>query len=378
MLLATLTAALAAGGAAAVLGGCGPFLDVSDPAFCPFVLEIFDLGITTGTTPTTYAPSDPVSRLQMAAFLSRSVDSVLLRNSRRAALGQFWTPQGPGSLGITTVGSTSGAVFGPACDGTDVWVTQGPQVLRYRGSDARLLETWTGMSGTIGAMTAMGKVFPFSSSTIYRISPDQPAGAAEIVASQLPFVHSMTFDGSRLWTANGVVTGSVSIVTPSPAIPWTVTTVTAGFPRPVGVLFDGANVWATEAAGGTLLRLDPSGAILQTVTVGTDPTIPVFDGTNIFVPNSTSNSVTVVRASSGAVLATLTGNGLMRPFFAAFDGIRVMVTNFLGDGVSVWKASDLSSLGFVSTGAGSTPTDLCSDGLSFWIALSGSDALARF
>ena len=50
------------------------------------VLEIFSLGITTGTTATTYSPSENVTRLQMAAFLSRSVDGTLQRGSRRAAL----------------------------------------------------------------------------------------------------------------------------------------------------------------------------------------------------------------------------------------------------------------------------------------------------
>src|SRR6185295_8060599 len=84
------TLAVIFGGASVLLGVCGPFTDVSDAGFCPFVLEIFTLGITTGTTPTTYDPTGTVSRLQMAAFLSRSVDGVLKRGSRRAALDQFW------------------------------------------------------------------------------------------------------------------------------------------------------------------------------------------------------------------------------------------------------------------------------------------------
>src|SRR6185295_11117588 len=86
-------AALLLGAGSVVLGVCGPFTDVSDAAFCPFVLQIFTLGITTGTTPTTYSPASPVSRLQMAAFLARTVDRTLQRGSRRAALRQFWSPQ---------------------------------------------------------------------------------------------------------------------------------------------------------------------------------------------------------------------------------------------------------------------------------------------
>src|SRR5262249_47637964 len=85
--------ALLLGAATALLGTCGPFTDVAADVFCPFVLEIFYLGITTGTTATTYDPASNVSRLQMAAFLSRTVDGVLKRGSRRAILDQFWTTQ---------------------------------------------------------------------------------------------------------------------------------------------------------------------------------------------------------------------------------------------------------------------------------------------
>jgi hypothetical protein len=53
-----LLAALVGGTGSALLGICGPFTDVSDAAFCPFVLEIFYLGLTTGTTPTTYSPDE--------------------------------------------------------------------------------------------------------------------------------------------------------------------------------------------------------------------------------------------------------------------------------------------------------------------------------
>src|SRR5512141_858405 len=102
----------------ALLGLCGPFTDVTDAQFCPFVLEIFTLGITTGTTPTTYDPTSSVSRLQMAAFLSRSVDGVLTRGSRRAALNRYWTTQNISVLGLTTL---SGAQFLQS-DGQDVWV----------------------------------------------------------------------------------------------------------------------------------------------------------------------------------------------------------------------------------------------------------------
>ncbi len=170
-------------------------------------------------------------------------------------------------------------------------------------------------------------------------------------------------------------------MTPGAAIPWTVTTV-SGFRNPTGALFDGTNVWITDNGGlaEKIFKLSSTGAILQSVTVGTGPTHPVFDGNNIWVPNLLDASVSVVRASNGAVLATLTGNGLIFPLSAAFDGQRVLVTDANGgtSNTSLWKAADLIPLGFFSAGAGTSPVLACSDGINFWIPLFGSNKLARF
>ena len=370
-------AAMLAGASSVLLGACGPFTDVSDAAFCPFVLEIFTLGITTGTTPTTYDPAGHVTRLQMAAFLSRSVDGVLRRDSRRALVKKFWTPQNATVLGQTTVGA------GPrmaACDGSDVWVANfaGNSVSRIRGSDGRLLETWTGATNAHGALTAMGRVFAAGVATpgrLYRIDPRETAGAVTTVASNLvnnPL--GIAFDGSRIWTANS--SGSVSIVTPSASIPWTVTTATVGSGL-TGALFDGANVWVTDPFAGTLVKLDSAGGVLQTVTLQTSAQYPAFDGVNIWVPSFLTGGVSVVRASTGAVLATLTGNGVLDAEFAAFDGERVLITDFGGESVSLFKAADLTPLGSVST-PGSGPFGACSDGVHFWVSFNSKGTLARF
>src|SRR5262245_45863579 len=195
--------ALFVGAASRVSGLCGPFLDVAADAFCQFVLEIFYLGITTGTTPTTYDPASPVSRLQMAAFLSRAVDAALKRGSRRAALGSFAVPQNALSLGLTTVGAQPQFV---ACDGADVWVANNSfgTISRVRASDGRLLETWTGATSAYGIIAAMGRILvagqTFPSGKLYQIDPSQPAGAVTVVASTLGgSSRGVAFDGARVW-----------------------------------------------------------------------------------------------------------------------------------------------------------------------------------
>ncbi|HKF41879.1 MAG TPA: hypothetical protein VKG01_02150 [Thermoanaerobaculia bacterium] len=354
---------------------------MSDAAFCPFVLEIFYLGITTGTTATTYDPTGNVTRLQMAAFLSRTVDRTLQRSSRRAALDQFWTSQNGTVLGLTTVGTLP---VGVRSDGADLWVANlgDYTVSRVRGSDGKLLETWIGATKPFGVLVAMGRVFVTGQSSpgnLYQIDPSQPAGSVTTLASNLGNLpYGIAFDGARIWTANN--SASVSIVTPGPTIPWTVTTVTVG-PTLVGALYDGSNIWvASGESQNVLLKLDAAGTVLQTVTLGAGSfAFPAFDGSNIWVPNTVDGSVSVVRSATGAVLQTLTGNGLDYPVAAAFDGQRVLVTTYLFYGqVSLFKAADLSPLGFFPTGTSTNPFGVCSDGVNFWITLGSASKLARF
>jgi hypothetical protein len=375
-----LAAAVFVGAAGALLGSCGPFNDVAADSFCPFVVEVFTLGITTGTTATTYDPTTGVNRLQMATFLSRSVDGVLKRGSRRAAMNQFWTTKTAANLGLTAVGSSPRLV---AADGLDLWTANefGNNVTRVRASDGWALETWTGASFPSAVLSAMGRIWvtgQVNPALLYRIDGSQIAGAVTTVATIGLNPSDMAYDGEKIWTAN--TAPSVSIVTPGATTPFAVTNVSAGFTTPTGILYDGANIWVTDQVGppGTLLKLNSSGGILQTVTVGANPFHPVFDGTNIWVPNSGSQSVSVVRASTGTVLQTLTGNGLDTPYAVAFDGQRILVTNSGNDSVSLFKAADLSAIGNFSTGAATIPHGVCSDGVNFWIALYGSSKLARF
>ena len=364
-------------------GTCGgasitlPFTDVAagNIFFCS-IAEAFFSGLSNGTSPSTYNPSANVSREQMAAFVTRTMDQSLTRGSRRSSLRQWWTPTSSDGLALTTVGMVPALV---ESDGADLWVPNNGDgtVSRVRASDGKLVETWTSATSGVGVLVAKGRIFVTGNTTpgkLYQIDPTQPATAVTTLTSSLGAMPAgIVFDGARVWTANQ--SGSISIVTLNPI---GVATVTMDFSGPIGIIFDGANIWVTDRGDSTLKKLDSAGNILQTVTMGDSPTFPVFDGTNIWVPCLNSGSVTVVRASTGIVLATLTGNGLSGPFQAAFEGERIMVTNQGGSVVSLWKATDLTPLGFVSTGADSQPVGVCSDGLNFWISLSAINKLARF
>lgn len=377
-------------------GMCGlgattlPFTDVpsANPFFCSIAAAHFS-GLTAGTSATTYSPANNVTREQMAAFITRTMDQSLKRGSKRAVTEKWWIPQAASSLTLTNVGSNPQQI---KFDGTDLWLANATSgtVMRIRPSDGKVLDTWTGATAAAGIVTAMGRIFITGQAdpgSLYMIDPTQPAGSVTTLTGTLGNgTGGIAFNGLRIWTANSGsagVQGSVSIVSLNPV---SVTTVSTGFIQPKGILYDGSNVWVTDQGGGTLLKLNSDGSIAQTVTVGTGPVFPVFDGTNIWVPNSNAASVTVVRVKDAQgnplptafVLATLTDNGLEQPITAAFDGERILVTNRFANRVSLWKATDLTPIGFVATGANTSPTGACSDGLNFWITLQGTNKLARF
>src|SRR5688572_27242900 len=78
-------------------GSCGgvtvtlPFTDVMASGFFCQIAAAYFSGLTNGTTATTFSPKDAVTREQMAAFITRTMDQSLKRGSRRAALDQYWT-----------------------------------------------------------------------------------------------------------------------------------------------------------------------------------------------------------------------------------------------------------------------------------------------
>ena len=355
-----------------------PFNDVTGVAdgFCPGIMEAYVLGVTKGTTATTFSPNDNVPRLQMTTFLQRSFDQGLRRGSRRHALGQWWTPQSIAAMQAVPVGVRAAAC---AADGEAIWVTDsnGSQVTRVQASTGKVLGTWTGATFAAHVIVAAGKVFVAGFATqLFVIDPTQAPGAVTVGANLVSGSNGLAFDGARLWTVNN--NNSVSIINVQGSPPYPVTTPATAFGNPSGILFDGANIWVADGGNEQLYKLDASGAIIQSVAVGAGARSPLFDGANIWVQNRSINSVSVVQASTGAVTAVLSGdltNQLFGPDGAAFDGERVLVSNLSAPGVTLLKAADLSFIAAISTGA-STLTDVpgrpCSDGINFWLPLHGN------
>lgn len=65
---------------------------------------------------------------------------------------------------------------------------------------------------------------------------------------------------------------------------------------PIGITFEGTNIWVANGGSNTVTKLRASdGAVLENFTVGTLPLQVVFDGANIWVTNGRSNSVSKLK-----------------------------------------------------------------------------------
>jgi hypothetical protein len=96
---------------------------------------------------------------------------------------------------------------------------------------------------------------------------------------------------------------------------------------PHGLAFDGENVWVTNSGSDTVTKLRASdGALVGTFEVGTYPMGIAFDGSFIWVANFGSATLTKLRASDGEVVTTF---AVPAPSELAFDGENVWVLSYL-------------------------------------------------
>jgi hypothetical protein len=177
-------------------GSCGgvsvtvPFTDVSSSNmfFCS-IAEAYFSGLTNGTTATTYSPSDPVPREQMAAFVTRTLDQSLKRG-KRAALHQFWATTVTDAAVINQVNGVANLI---KSDGTDVYMAIAGlnAVQRFRASSSQEelpVATYSGIAGAYGICVTPSLVYVTgrtSPGTLYSIPRGEASSAATLLASDL-------------------------------------------------------------------------------------------------------------------------------------------------------------------------------------------------
>ncbi len=175
----------------------------------------------------------------------------------------------------------------------------------------------------------------------------------------------VAFDGANIWVANYLSNTVTKLQASTGAVLGTYS-VGVG-PQPFGIAFDGANIWVTNFGGNTVTKLLAStGAPApgSPFTVGTNPVGVAFDGTNIWVSNVSTNDVTKLLASTGAVLGTFpTGAS---PRGVAFDGTNIWVA-LASNSVAKLLASTGAPVAGSPFVVGGNPDGVVFDGANIWV-----------
>lgn len=181
---------------------------------------------------------------------------------------------------------------------------------------------------------------------------------------------NLAFDGLHVWVAGQYPDYPVAKIRVSDG---TVTLVRLqGLSPAYGIAYDGSAIWV--GAGTKLLKLDPStGGLLATVNLPTayvQSKDVIFDGTYVWVAgNNPTGTVTRVLASNPATTAEF-ATGAPYPSGLVYDGANVWITNYTSASVSKMRASDGAVL--ASYPVGTNPRGLVFDGLNIWVGCDGS------
>ena len=116
---------------------------------------------------------------------------------------------------------------------------------------------------------------------------------------------------------------------------------------------------------------DPGAA--ATIAVGTSPSGVAYDGTNIYVTNFNSASVSVINPTTNTVTTTIAVG--TRPFGVAYDGTNIYVTNNGSNSVSVINPA--TNTVTTTIGVGSLPYGVAYDGTNIWVANTGSNSVSK-
>ena len=304
---------------------CAGFTDVQDTdPFCANVVWMKTRGITLGCTATLYCPTDPVTRLAMAAFVNRLGDVVLPPNVIWVAPvgGQFQTIQGAIDY-VFTNGKTP-AVIKVAPGTYNELITLRPYV-RIEGSGKQL----TRIQPTGCASPNASAVTMAGSAQIQDITIETNTCQNAILFYSPPAV--LTYFGDSairdvdIVMAGGAVTGvritgTISAVGPIERIRMYL----MGGPN-YGVFADASNVKMSSLAdidiylpgstGDTGVKLvgtavvTPLARIMVPLNAGANSFGLDADGASVRIRDSILTGNTAIRSVASSVLATYTGLG---------------------------------------------------------------------
>ena len=339
--VATFTTATLAGGGHSISAAYQ-----GSPKFVSSTSNTVTQTVNLATTTTTVMSSLNPSSLGQAVTFTATVNS-----SAGTPTGKVTFYLGSTALGSSTLsGGVATLTTSALPGGRDSVVAKYGGAPDFAASTGSIIQTVE----SSGASTA---------TTVVSGEPYNPVGhsvtfTATVTASTGTPTGTVTFysDGSPLGTVN-LVNGSAQLST---------STLPAGTVY-IDVTYNGAPGFNPSSAVSVMQMT------VGVTNVGTDPLAMVSDGTNMWVSNNGSNTVSKVQQSTGTVLATVTVG--KQPEGLAYDGANIWVANYGSNTVSVINASSASVV--ATYAAGSYPGALASDGTHIWVTSYGTNTLTE-
>ncbi len=141
-------------------------------------------------------------------------------------------------------------------------------------------------------------------------------------------------------------------------------TFTAGT-HPGGMASDGTNIWIANRDSNSVTKLNAAdGSLVATYNIN-DPVGVMYDSTNIWVTSCSDNAIVKLDKNNGSVLGTYSTGTC--PVAAAFDGTNIWVSNndSYSGSITKLRASDGS---LVNTFSANYPWGILFDGTNIWFA----------
>ena len=181
----------------------------------------------------------------------------------------------------------------------------------------------------------------------------------------------MAFDGTNVWIANYQGTTLTKL---NAATGTLIANVTVGS-SPIGVAFDGTYIWSANNFDNKVSKVDPAtGTVVGTYPVGTGPRSILFDGKSIWVGNTgATKSLTQLDPSDGHSSSTSLS---ISPSAMAFDGVNLWIANGTGNTVEVRSPADPATI-IATVTVGNGPAALACDGPNIWVANSSSGSVTK-
>ncbi len=284
------------------------------------------------------------------------------------ALEQWW--QDPGRGASFPVGPIP---FDVAFDGTGIWVAGygSDTVAKYDAVTGALLVEHVFPADTQPARLAWDgtSIWVVNDGTAKVVKLNATTGAVlgEYTAGTGPA--DLVSDGTAIWVADGLGTGIYRFDQTTGAR-------TGPFPVAAGprsITFDGSYLWVTADGPTDVFKVDLNGSVVTSYDVGSSAWDIAFDGTSVWIPQSSFSAVVRIDVATGAVGGPYTTG--TNPHGIAYDGTSIWVANFGTTTVS--QLDPLTGAVIAEYGGFANPERLVFDGTSIWVANAGNATITR-